>query len=788
MRQVLFRATRLLRRPPLLGLVLLLALGGSGLVFLPLFGVPGLELGLALSIAVGLLGGAVGIASVRQERRLAEQAANREPLAAAPLPVSATQLFWQALAPALLLNLAVLVPPFLAASLYAWVGTRCDPFALVGFYPLLTVPSAGLAATVGVVCGFATQRRGRAVLLYGGLVLLSLGPTVWPLVFGPQVFASNPFLGYLPGPLYDETLTLSPALLWFRLETLVLLLAAAALGVLLLDVPHARLGRAHSRPGALVLLGLTLLALGLLEANAPELGLRMTDAALQERLGGTRESEHFQLIYPRGMSRQDVDRRVRDMEFRYAQLEHFLGEAPRGRIRVWLYRSDAEKQALVGAGRTQFAKPWRQELHINGHDFPHPTFKHELAHVMAGPSGSGPFRVTTRLGLWPLMGIIEGLAVAADNPVQGDLTLDEWAAGMRRQKLAPDIRKLVGPEGFYQSAPARAYTLVGSFLRYLADTHGAEKLRALYAHADFEATYGQPLDALATEWERHLDALPLDDATVSRALLRFRTGSLFSRSCAREVARLQDEARDSLAGEPERALELYQRAAQLQPQEPSFLLGEATALDKLERPDDAAKLLATLAEQVKGQPAQEAEVALAQAGVASRPGHEAQARAFLEHVLALAPSPEVTRTAQVKLAALELPARAPAIQSYFREEHEELRLLRLAVALEALPQDPYLHYLLGRRLLQQDAPLEALPHLGEALRQGPLPDALHREAVRLKVQAAYLAGDCGTVHHEVGALPDWGPAFRASTSEWAERCDFEQAHFQGPLVPREAFR
>ena len=217
-------------------------------------------------------------------------------------------------------------------------------------------------------------------------------------------------------------------------------------------------------------------------------------------------------------------------------------------------------------------------------------------------------------------------------------------------------------------------------------------------------------------------------------------------------------------------------------------MGQATALDKLERPEDAAAVLATLAQQVKGQPAQEAEVALAQAGVASRPGHEAEARAFLEHVLALSPSPEVTRTAQVKLAALEDPARAPAIQAYFHEEHEELRLLRLATALETSPKDPYLHYLLGRRLLQVDAPLEALPHLTQVLQQGPLPDAIRREDVRLKIQAAYLAGDCGTVHHEVGALPDYGPAFRATCSEWAERCDFEQARFQGPLVPHEAFR
>ncbi|WP_309889193.1 hypothetical protein [Archangium sp.] len=786
MRQVLFRAKELLRRPPVLVIAGALALGGSALVLLPLFGVPGFELGLTLSIAVGLLGGGVGIAAVHQERRLRATEATGTP--GEPLPaLRPAAVTWRALAPALLLNVGVLVPPFLAATLYALIGTRCDPFALVGFYPLLTVPSAVLAAVVGVFCGFATRGFGRAVLLYVGLVLLSGVATGWPIVFGPQVYAFNPFLGHLPGPLYDEALAISSGLLWFRLETLCLALAFFALTALCLDEARERLRRPALRPALGVLLGLALLPVVLIEAQATDLGLRMTDAALQERLGGVRETEHFLFIYPRGKPREEVDRMARDLEFRHAQLSRFLGGAPEGHIRVWLYRSEEEKQALVGAGRTQFAKPWRLEVHVNERDFPHPVLKHELAHVMAAPAGSAPFRVTTRLGVWPLMGVIEGLAVAADNAVQGDLTLHHWAAGMRKQKLAPDIRKLVGPEGFYQSAPARAYTLAGSFLRYLADTYGPEKLRALYAHADFEAAYGRPLDALATEWEQHLDALPLDEATVSRAFQRFRTGSLFSRACAREVARLQEEARDFLASDPQQALELYQRAARLQPQEPSYLLGQAHALDRLERPEEASQVLGALAEQVKGQPSLEADVALAQADAASRQGLKEQARAFLERALTLAPGPEVTRTAQVKLAALESESRAAPIQAYFQERHEELRLLRLATALETSPKDPYLHYLLGRRLRQVDAPAPALHHLTRAL-EGPLPEALRREALKVRLEAAFLSGDCGAVRHEAGALPDFGPAFRAVATEWVERCDFEDRHFGGPLVPRDSFR
>jgi tetratricopeptide (TPR) repeat protein len=388
------------------------------------------------------------------------------------------------------------------------------------------------------------------------------------------------------------------------------------------------------------------------------------------------------------------------------------------------------------------------------------------------------------------MGVIEGFAVAADDPIQGDLTLHQWAAGMRRQKLAPDMRKLMGTEGFYQAAPTRAYTVAGSFLRYLADTHGAEKVRLLYAHADFNEAYGRPLDELVTEWERHLDTLPLDEDAISRAFLRFRTGSLFTRTCAREVARLQEDARTSLLSDPQEALELYTRAAKLQPDEPNFPIGQASALDQLDRTAEAAQLLTGLAEKTKDQPALLAEVAMDQAEMALRLQKLDEARGHLERVLALAPSPELERGAHIRLAALESPSLLRAVEFFFRSQQEELRLLRLARALEAAPKEPYLHYLLGRRVQQVGDPSLAVEYLQRGLALGGpgMPEAIRRETLRMLVEASYLAGDCGAVRHEVGALPDFGPAFKATALEWEARCDFEDGAFQGPLVPRQAFR
>ena len=84
------------------------------------------------------------------------------------------------------------------------------------------------------------------------------------------------------------------------------------------------------------------------------------------------------------------------------------------------------------------------------------------------------------------------------------------------------------------------------------------------------------------------------------------------------------------------------------------------------------------------------------------------------------------------------------------------------------------------------APLDGL-HLERAL-AAELPDAIRREALRLQVESAFLAGDCGAVRHRVGSLPPLGVAFGAQAREWVERCEFEERRFNGPLVPRTAFR
>jgi hypothetical protein len=784
MLQVVIRATYLLRRPAAVAAVAILALGGACLVRLPLFGLPGYELGEAMAIGAGLWGGVLGIAAAHQERRLISGVDPR-PRRAIRMD-SALKSVWMPFAAASALSIAALALPCAAAVVFAFTSTRCNPFAQLAFFPLLAIPSALVASAAGATCGFACRRGLAAVGLYALLLLIASAATAWPLIDGPQIYAYNHFAGYLPGPLYDEALVIRPALLWFRLESILLCALALAFSAILLDMKQGLLRVPHPRPGAVLCFLSLAVSVAAIESRAGALGLRTTERLITEKLGGIRETEHFQIIYPRGKQKEQVDRLARDAEFRYAQLRSFLGGAPDAPIRLYLYRSPEEKQSLVGAAHTQFAKPWRLELHLNDSSFPNPTLKHELAHVMAAPFGAGPFRVTSKFGIWPMMGMVEGLAVAADNPID-ELSLHQWAAAMRQRKLAPDIRSLFRSDSFYQSAAPRAYVLAGSFLRYLADAYGSEKLRLLYAHGDFQGAYQRSLDALAADWGTFLDQLPLDPAAVNQAFVKFRRGSIFARPCAREVASLQEEAADLLKSDPSEALARYQRCADIQPDEPSFKAGEAKALMLLDRTGDAVKVLSNLADQVRGEPALEAEVAMAQADVEWRRARIDQVEQNLKKVIELKPSALMERAARIKLAVLRSRA-GPAVWAYLGDQPEELKLLGLKEALEQDAAKPYLSYLLGRRLTQLGVGSLATGYLAQALSASPLPDSIRREAIRLKIEAQYLTGDCAGVKDEMGHLPDFGPAYKSSLVEWQDRCEFEERAFNGPLVSQSPFR
>src|SRR5690606_19571073 len=116
----------------------------------------------------------------------------------------------------------------------------------------------------------------------------------------------------------------------------------------------------------------------------------------------------------------------RDCDAHVRALERWFDAAYPHRIVAFVFESEAQKGRLMGAASTYIAKPWRREIYIQMGRYPHPVLGHELAHVVAGEFGEGPFAVAGALGgLLPDPGRIEGVATAAAPRENDSLTLAE---------------------------------------------------------------------------------------------------------------------------------------------------------------------------------------------------------------------------------------------------------------------------------------------------------------------------------------------------------------------------
>lgn len=449
------------------------------------------------------------------------------------------------------------------------VSPVCDPGQGITAALLIALPGPALAALVGVCLGAMIDKRWVATLFASLVVPGFIAWSVLRFYLSPAVFAYDPFFGFWPGALYDETVPLGLSHVTYRLGTAGWFIALA--GFLHLSwrpvSARARLSTrtlCSSAPALAITLAGLALGLGIYLAG-PTLGHRLDADEVSSQLGATAWSRRCVVRFDRGLSVHLARLTAHDCDFRVAQLEEFFGVRHPQRVTVFLFANASQKRALMGAADTYIAKPWRHEVYLQALAFPHPVLKHELAHVIAGAMSSGFLRLPTHATVLPLPGLIEGAAVAAAWQDSGDLTPHEWSRAMLEVGRAPSVRSLTGL-GFLAAASVTAYTAAGSFCRWLHDTHGAARFRRVYDTGDFTEVYGQSLAALEAQWHGFLRTVPITDAVLFRARTRFGRAAIFGRSCPLTLEALTERAESlTAAGDLANGRALWSRIIALDP-------------------------------------------------------------------------------------------------------------------------------------------------------------------------------------------------------------------------------
>jgi hypothetical protein len=668
----------------------------------------------------------------------------------------------------------------------------CNLAEGLAFAAAMPIPSVALAAAFGLLCGLATPGRRSASLLWFLLWIGSIALALVRFRSSPAVFVFGPFFGYFPGVLYDTLISVDHRLLTYRAAGLVhCCLAISACGALL-DPATLRLspGRLRERTSARIAAALLCVVALALALAAPALGHRAERSDLLaalpvERAAGEGLVLHFSGSIPPGT----IEELSEDARFDLHMVEDFLGAGPGPVIDVFFFDDPEQKGRLMGASRTNVAKPWRAEVYVVVEPSPHEVLRHELAHAVAARFGRGPFAVAGAAGgIWPDPGLIEGVAVAAGGP-RSDLTDHQWAAAMRREGILPRTERLFGM-GFLNLPASTAYTAAGSFCGWLRGEQGAGALRAIYGGASWEEATGRSLAELSAAWAGFLDGIPLGAADLAAARYRFDRPSVIGSVCVHEVARLHREAGRRMEHERyDEALGLLEAA--------HARSGGATStrsrlFDGLVRSGSVAavrEMGRELLDDSSTGAVRRLEVRETLADLDAE-AHPRQVTAAFRELAALTPDEADRRRLQMKghLSSIDDPAIRPLILALARIPGPEapadpLLMLDVAAAAAARPDDPWLAYLVARQRHRLEDHAGAVKSLDRFLADGAgaTSPELALSARMMRGISLFRMGDPKVARagfEEIAGDRSLREGARALAGDWAKRCAFMIGHKQ----------
>jgi tetratricopeptide (TPR) repeat protein len=616
-------------------------------------------------------------------------------------------------------------------------------------------------------------------------LLISVLWAGWRFYATPGIFAYDPFGGYFPGTPYDENVAISSALLSARAYHLVAAFTICLFCAVFLSGPGLR-ARFRAARGRLRILFAAIVALAVtltLRSAHARLGFFLDANDVARALGGERETEHFVLHYsPGGPFAKDLDLVAADHEFRYAQLEKLLAVRPQGKVHSFLFDSAQQKQALMGAGHTFVAKPWRREIYLQADGWPHPVLMHELAHVFAGAFGD-PIFGASRRGIAFNVGLIEGVAVAASWGGTA-LTPHQVVKEMRAVGLQPPLSQVMSLS-FLGLNASQAYNVAGSFCRYLVDKHGVAPLETVFgaggSAASYERAYGQSFEALAAQWSTFIDSVEVPAAEGEVIRERLQRPSVFHKVCAHRLA-LEREAAQRAASTNDRtkAVAGYEEICAEDPDEPQNLADLMDAAAAAERSETAESAARSLARHPKASAPMRGRAFAMLGDLALQRGDLAGAQGFYLDAEHLPLDEGAGRLVTVKrLATQEQGPAAKRLREFLvippSARDPAVDLLMLSELVRSSPDRSLFHYLLARQLEARGRFDEAAGQLDLALvHDGDLPDVrFTREALRLLGRSAYRAGQRARARGAFERLAkDPNEAVRVEANDWIDRCEF----------------
>ncbi|MCH7773203.1 MAG: hypothetical protein IH784_02205 [Bacteroidetes bacterium] len=423
----------------------------------------------------------------------------------------------------------LLIIPFSVSVINSVIYGFCSFTDGLLFYIVITCPSIIIGISLGLISVLIANRF-RVVLLFvlcfGILMIIA-----YEIYFNPQVYVFNPFIGFFPGTIYDEGISVSGKLILYRFFNLLFF------GWIISAIVRLK----RNKKKRLIFFSFKVLFIAIaFYLLSPKLGFSTTFGSLTNTLSNSVITEHFVIHFDKRIDTEKVKMLALNHEYYYQELEKYFEVRLDDKIQSFIFYDNNQKKELFGSRNADVAKPWLNQIYISIRNWEH-TLKHELAHCFSAKFGSGILKLAS--GLNPML--IEGIAEAADGNYDNN-SLHFMAALAYNSGYEVDIKYLLSKFGFYSKASSISYIFAGSFIQYLIDNYGISKFKEYYLTGEFPKSYRLNLN---NTLKNYYSFLTNTDYFYNEHIAHYYFGrkSLFQKICPRAISEQLNDGWEQLS-------------------------------------------------------------------------------------------------------------------------------------------------------------------------------------------------------------------------------------------------
>lgn len=369
------------------------------------------------------------------------------------------------------INLLYLAIPLSISIAYSLFTMFCSFLDGVLFYFLIAFPSIIIGSSLAIFCYLVSERFTKSFFILIFILVASI--PVFEIYCNPQVYFYSPLIAYFPGNIYDEALSPDIKLFFYRLLNIIYFLP---LVVMYFSYNGLMLKRKKYIITTFILIAI------LFQFISPYIGFSTTFTSLKFSLTNQIETNNWVIHYD-DVPDSEAKFIALNQQYYFEKISTELQVQLNKKINIYVFNSREQKKELFGAGNADVAKPWQYSVYISKDSWKN-TLKHELVHVFSAEFGKGIFKLADNFN----PALIEGIAEAIDG-TSDDISIHNLSALAFNNEVNVNLKNLFTGFNFFKSNSSISYIYAGSFILYLIDKFGIEKVKSFYENGNFNASF-----------------------------------------------------------------------------------------------------------------------------------------------------------------------------------------------------------------------------------------------------------------------------------------------------------